>query len=51
MIDSQLDTATTPAKAERSSIVRFVLWASVGVALIVGVVLFFRYTRLLTPLL
>jgi hypothetical protein len=28
-----------------------VLWAAVGVALVVGIVLFFRYTRLITPLL
>jgi type VI protein secretion system component VasF len=50
MADSQLDTAGSE-KAERPSIVRFVLWAVVGVALVVGVVLFFRYTRLMTPLL
>ena len=50
MADSQFDTAGS-AKPERASIVRFALWAAVAVALIVGVVLFFRYTRLLTPLL
>ena len=50
MADSQLDTAGTP-KPERTSIVRFVLWTAVGIALIIGVVLFFRYTRLITPLL
>jgi uncharacterized membrane protein YjfL (UPF0719 family) len=50
MADSQLDSSGS-AKAERTSIVRFVLWASVAIALIVGLVLFFRYTRLMTPLL
>ncbi|HEY2377062.1 MAG TPA: hypothetical protein VGH98_13885 [Gemmatimonadaceae bacterium] len=50
MADSQLDTSAS-AKEERPSIVRFSLWAAVAIALIVGLVLFFRYTRLLTPLL
>ena len=30
---------------------RVVLWAAVAIALIVGLVMFFRYTRLMTPLL
>lgn len=42
---------TTAVKAERTSIVRFVLWAIVFVTLIFGIVLFFRYTKLMTPLL
>ena len=50
MADSQLDSSD-PEKAERTSIVRAVLWATVAIALIVGLVLFFRYTRLMTPLL
>ena len=50
MADSQLDSSGS-AKAARTSIVRFVLWAAVAVALIVGLLLFFRYTRLMTPLL
>jgi len=50
MADSQFDSAASD-KPERTSIVRFVLWATVAVALVVGLVLFFRYTRLLTPLL
>ena len=50
MADSQMDS-TAPAKAERPSVVRFVLWLSVGIVLVVGLVLFFRYTRLMTPLL
>ena len=50
MADSQLDSSS-PEKAERTSIVRAVLWATVAIALIVGLVLFFRYTRLMTPLL
>ncbi len=52
MADPQLDyTAAGSAKPERTSIVRVLLWAAVGVALVVGIVLFFRYTRLMTPLL
>ena len=50
MTDSQLDSSGS-AKAERTSIVRAVLWASIAIALIVGLVLFFHYTRLMTPLL
>ena len=50
MADSQLDSST-PAKAERRSVVRVLLWTAVGIALVVGLVLFFRYTRLMTPLL
>ena len=50
MTDSQL-TGAEPAKAERTSIVRVLLWTAVAVALVVGLVLFFRYTKLMTPLL
>src|SRR6476646_3340832 len=50
MANSQLDSSGS-AKAERTSIVRAVLWATIAVALIVGLVLFFRYTRLMTLLL
>ena len=50
MADPQFDSAGS-AKSERTSIVRVVLWATVAVALVVGLVLFFRYTRLMTPLL
>jgi uncharacterized membrane protein YjfL (UPF0719 family) len=50
MTDSQLDSSV-PAKSERTSIVRIVLWTGVAIALVVGLVLFFRYTRLMTPLL
>jgi predicted secreted protein len=50
MTDSQLGNSDS-AKAERTSVVRVVLWTTVGIALIVGLVLFFRYTRLMTPLL
>jgi len=42
---------TTPVKAERTSIVRFMLWTAVFVALVVGLVLFFKYAKLMTPLL
>lgn len=50
MTDSQLSSSGA-AKAERTSVVRVALWTIVGVALVLGVVLFFRYTRLITPLL
>ena len=50
MTDSQLENAASE-KPERASIVRVVLWISVAIALVVGLVLFFRYTRLMTPLL
>jgi len=40
-----------PEKTERTSIVRFALWTAVFITLIVGLVLFFRYTKLMTPLL
>lgn len=50
MTDSQM-TTSGPAKAEATLVVRVVLWAAVAVALVAGVVLFFRYTRLMTPLL
>ena len=50
MADPQLESSGS-AKAERTSIVRAVLWATIAVALIVGLILFFRYTRLMTPLL
>ena len=50
MTDSQLENAASE-KPERASIVRVVLWITVAIALVVGLVLFFRYTRLMTPLL
>ena len=50
MIDPQM-TSSGDAKAERMSIVRVLLWAGVAIALVAGLVLFFRYTRLMTPLL
>lgn len=50
MTDPQFG-GSDPEKAERTSVVRVVLWAAVAIALIVGLVLFFRYTRLMTPLL
>ncbi|HKW09177.1 MAG TPA: hypothetical protein VJO33_02290 [Gemmatimonadaceae bacterium] len=50
MADSQLESSGS-AKADRAGIIRIVLWATVAIALIVGLVLFFRYTRLITPLL
>jgi hypothetical protein len=50
MADSELHSPGT-AKAERTTILRAVLWTAVGIALIVGLVLFFRYTRHMTPLL
>ncbi len=50
MTDSQLENPASE-KPERASLVRVVLWISVAIALVVGLVLFFRYTRLMTPLL
>ena len=50
MTDSELSGSTT-AKANRPTWLRTLLWAIVGLALIVGLVLFFRYTRHMTPLL
>jgi len=50
MTDSQFGSSGS-GKTERTSIVRVLLWTAVGVALVVGLVLFFRYTRLMTPLL
>jgi len=50
MTDPQMSSSGS-AKAERTSVIRVVLWTTVAVALIVGLVLFFRYTRLMTPLL
>ena len=50
MTDPQMSSSGS-AKAERTSIVRVLLWTAVAVALVVGLVLFFHYTRLMTPLL
>ena len=50
MTDPQMSSSGS-AKAERTSVMRVVLWAAVAIALIVGLVMFFRYTRLMTPLL
>jgi hypothetical protein len=50
MADSEL-SGSEAAKVERPTWVRTLLWAAVGIALIVGLVLFFRYTRHITPLL
>jgi hypothetical protein len=50
MTSPQIDNPEAP-KAERTSVVRVVLWVTVFVALILGLVLFFRYTKLMTPLL
>ena len=50
MTDPQMSSSGS-AKAERTSVVRVVLWAAVAIALLVGLVMFFRYTRLMTPLL
>ena len=50
MADSELPETTT-MKADRTTWVRALLWTLVGVALLVGLVLFFRYTRHMTPLL
>lgn len=38
-----------PSKVERASLLRVLIWTAIGIALIVGLVLFFRYSRLITP--
>jgi hypothetical protein len=50
MADTDLPGPAT-VKEDRSTWLRTLLWTVVGVALIVGLVLFFRYTRHITPLL
>jgi hypothetical protein len=50
MADSEL-SGSEAAKVDRPTWLRTLLWAAVGIALIVGLVLFFRYTRHITPLL
>jgi hypothetical protein len=50
MADTQLENAASE-KPERASFIRVLLWIAVAIALVVGLVLFFRYTRLMTPLL
>jgi hypothetical protein len=50
MADSELPGSAT-LKPDRPTWLRTLLWTIVGVALIVGLVLFFRYTRHMTPLL
>ena len=50
MTDSPLENSPSE-KRERASFVRVLLWTAVAIALVVGLVLFFRYTRLMTPLL
>jgi uncharacterized membrane protein YjfL (UPF0719 family) len=47
MTSPQIDNSA----AAKTSVVRFALWAAVFIALIVGLVFFFRYTKLMTPLL
>jgi cytochrome c-type biogenesis protein CcmH/NrfF len=49
MADSEFSGST--AKEDRPTWLRALLWAAVGIALVVGLVLFFRYTRHMTPLL
>jgi hypothetical protein len=50
MADPELPVSTSE-KAEHSPWLRTLLWALVGIALVLGIVLFFRYTRHMTPLL
>jgi hypothetical protein len=50
MTSPQFDNSEA-IKTERTSLVRVVLWVAVFISLILGLVLFFRYTRLMTPLL
>jgi len=48
--DSPLDDSAS-RKPDRTPLLRVVLWSLIALALIVGVVLFFRYSRLMTALL
>jgi hypothetical protein len=48
--DSPLDSSDAP-KQERMPFLRLVMWSVIGLALIVGIVLFIRYSRLMTALL
>ena len=50
MSESNPDSAGEP-KEGRSSVVRATLWAAIGIALIIGIVLYFRYARQTSSLL
>jgi type VI protein secretion system component VasF len=47
MGDSPLDSSE-PEKPDRPSYLRVVVWGMIALALIVGIVLFFRYSRQMT---
>ena len=40
-----------PPKPERTSLLRIVVWAVIFIALVAGLVLFFRYSKIMSPLL
>jgi hypothetical protein len=50
MAHSPLDGSDS-GKTDRTSLLRVLLWSAIALVLIIGLVLFFRYTRLMTPLL
>ena len=47
MGDSPLDSSE-PEKPDRPQLLRIVIWSAIALALIVGIVLFFRYSKLMT---
>lgn len=47
MSDSPLDSSD-PEKPDRPPVLRVMIWSAIALALIVGIVLFFRYSRLMT---
>lgn len=47
MGDSPLDSSE-PEKPDRPPVVRVMIWSVIALALIIGIVLFFRYSRLMT---
>ena len=47
MGDSPLDSSD-PEKPDRPPILRVVIWSAIALALVIGIVLFFRYSRLMT---
>ena len=47
MDESPLDSPE-PQKSERPRLTRVVIWSAIALALIVGIVLFFRYSRMMS---
>ena len=47
MGDSPLDSPE-PEKPDRPPLMRVLIWSAIALALLAGIVLFFRYSRLMT---